>query len=307
MIPLSILDLSVVTTGTKPAAALRNSIDSGRATPMRWAMSRYWLAEHHNLSSVASPAARSHDRADRRCQRAASGSAPAAVMLPNHAPLVVAERLQDAGGAVFPAGSISGSARAPGTDGATAPRAAQAGSNRREGDDFLERLHGIDIVGDPAIFSARPSLPQCGGDAGRTRRCRRSGCSASSDYSSEALRPRSGMGFAFRASFCPPMMRSTRLTNYHRRFKPSGLAFPTPHGILAVAVVAAETDAGGRTAGGRRWISTGFAPRPRPVICRCRASEEALGPIPYTDGGGRASIARNRTRLFRRQSGPTVK
>src|ERR1041385_3515162 len=54
MIPLSILDLSVVTTGTRPAAALRNSIDLARhADGLGYV--RYWLAEHHNLSAVAGP------------------------------------------------------------------------------------------------------------------------------------------------------------------------------------------------------------------------------------------------------------
>src|SRR5207245_604645 len=55
MIPLSILDLSVVTTGTRPAAALQNSIDLARHADALGYV-RYWLAEHHNLSSVASPA-----------------------------------------------------------------------------------------------------------------------------------------------------------------------------------------------------------------------------------------------------------
>jgi len=55
MVPLSILDLSVVTTATPPAAALRNSIDLARhADGLGYV--RYWLAEHHNLASVASPA-----------------------------------------------------------------------------------------------------------------------------------------------------------------------------------------------------------------------------------------------------------
>src|SRR4029077_16528569 len=55
MIPLSVLDLSVVTTGTKPAAALRNSIDLARHADQLGYVP-YWLAEHHNLASVASPA-----------------------------------------------------------------------------------------------------------------------------------------------------------------------------------------------------------------------------------------------------------
>ena len=55
MPPLSILDLSVVTSATPPSAALRNSIDLARHAD-RLGYARYWLAEHHNLPSVASPA-----------------------------------------------------------------------------------------------------------------------------------------------------------------------------------------------------------------------------------------------------------
>lgn len=75
MPPLSVLDLSVVTTGTPPAAALRNSIDLAQHVD-RLGYVRYWLAEHHNLPSVASPAP---DLMMGRSppQRSASASAPA--------------------------------------------------------------------------------------------------------------------------------------------------------------------------------------------------------------------------------------
>src|SRR5260221_6723866 len=92
MIPLSILDLSVVTTGTKPAAALRNSIDLARHAD-RLGYARYWLAEHHNLASVASPAPDlmiGQIAAVTSHIRVGSGG----VMLPNHAPLMVAERFK---------------------------------------------------------------------------------------------------------------------------------------------------------------------------------------------------------------------
>src|SRR5258708_1879927 len=92
MIPLSILDLSGVTTGTKPAAALRNSIDLARHADALGYV-RYWLAEHHNLASVASPAPDlmiGQIAAVTSRIRVGSGG----VMLPNHAPLVVAERFK---------------------------------------------------------------------------------------------------------------------------------------------------------------------------------------------------------------------
>src|SRR5579864_366163 len=122
MIPLSVLDLSVVTTGTKPAAALRNSIDLARHVDGLGYV-RYWLAEHHNLASVASPAPD--------------------VMIPNHAPLVVAERFKMLE-ALFPGRIDLGLGRAPGTDGATA-YALRSRLDRREGDDFLERLHELTL------------------------------------------------------------------------------------------------------------------------------------------------------------------
>src|SRR6202007_2823357 len=136
MIPLSVLDLSVVTTGTKPAAALRNSIDLARHVD-RLGYLRYWLAEHHNLPSVASPApdpmiwqigaVPSHIRVG-------SGG----VMLPNHAPLMVAERFKMLE-ALFPGRIDLGLGRAPGTDGTTA-FALRARQDPRAGDKFLERF-----------------------------------------------------------------------------------------------------------------------------------------------------------------------
>src|SRR4030095_3029564 len=92
MIPLSILDLSVVTTGTRPAAALRNSIDLARHADQLGYV-RYWLAEHHNLASGGSPAPDimiGQIAAVTNRIRVGSGG----VMLPNHAPLVVAERFK---------------------------------------------------------------------------------------------------------------------------------------------------------------------------------------------------------------------
>src|SRR3979411_3245684 len=192
MIPLSVLDLSVVTTGTKPAAALRNSIDLARHVDGLGYI-RYWLAEHHNLASVASPAP------DLMIGQIAAVTSrihvgSGGVMLPNHAPLVVAERFKMLE-ALFPGRIDLGLGRAPGTDGATA-HALRSRLDRREGDDFLERLHELtlwetrefppghpfnngvgvrgfcgrademDVGGTPRI-PAGPSVQQCGGDAGR--------------------------------------------------------------------------------------------------------------------------------------------
>src|SRR3974377_2236653 len=152
MTDLSVLDLSTVTTGTPPSKALRNSIGLAKHAD-RLGYSRYWLAEHHNLSSVASPspdlmigqiAAVTEDI------RVGSGG----VMLPNHAPLVVAERFKMLA-ALFPGRIDLGLGRAPGTDGATA-HALRNRLDRREGGDFLERLHELTLWENADFPSGHP-------------------------------------------------------------------------------------------------------------------------------------------------------
>src|ERR1700742_3052331 len=284
-IPLSVLDLSVVTTGTKPAAALRNSIDLARHVDSLGYL-RYWLAQHHNLSSVASPspdimigqiaAVTSH-------LRVGSGG----VMLPNHAPLMVAERFKMLE-ALFPGRIDLGLGRAPGTDGATA-YALRSRLDRREGDDFLERLHELtlwetrdfpqnhpynNVVAMPDDVPL-PPLWLLG----------------SSDYSSE-LAAQVGMGFAFAHHFAS-YDAVAAMTNYHTRFKPSAWC-PTPRGILAVAVVSAETDEEAEKLASSMDLNR--LRRDRGEYWPLPSVEEALA-YPYTDAE-RASIARNRSRVF---------
>src|SRR5690606_10017037 len=139
MPPLSVLDLSVVTTATPPAAALRQSIDLARHVDAL-GYTRYWLAEHHNLASVASPAPDlmiGQIAAATRHLRVGAGG----IMLPNHAPLMVAERFKMLE-ALFPGRIDLGLGRAPGTDQPTMVALRQR-SQGREGDDFLERLHEL--------------------------------------------------------------------------------------------------------------------------------------------------------------------
>jgi luciferase family oxidoreductase group 1 len=285
MIPLSVLDLSVVTTETRPAAALRNSIDLARHVD-RLGYVRYWLAEHHNLASVASPAPDvmiGQIAAVTERLRVGSGG----VMLPNHAPLVVAERFKMLE-ALFPGRIDLGLGRAPGTDGATA-YALRSRLDKREGDDFLERLHELTLwetrdfpAGHPyknvvAMPDDTPLPPIW--------------LLGSSDYSSE-LAAQVGMGFAFAHHFAMHDAVDA-MVNYRAHFKPSGWR-TTPHAILAVAIVSAETDAEAE----RLAISMDlnrlrrdhgqYAPLPSP--------EEALA-YPYSDAE-RAHVARNRSRLF---------
>ncbi|MBR0756153.1 LLM class flavin-dependent oxidoreductase [Bradyrhizobium jicamae] len=285
MIPLSVLDLSVVTTGTKPAAALRNSIDLARHVD-QLGFTRYWLAEHHNLASVASPAPDlmiGQIAAVTQNIRVGSGG----VMLPNHAPLVVAERFKMLE-ALFPGRIDLGLGRAPGTDGATA-YALRSRLDRREGDDFLERLHELTLwetrdfpAGHPCTKvvampddSPLPPIWLLG----------------SSDYSAE-LSAQVGMGFAFAHHFAAHDAVDAMM-NYRTRFKPSGWR-TTPHSILAVAVVTADTDEAAEQLASSMDLNR--LRRDRGQYLPLPSVEEAQA-YPYTDAE-RASIARNRARFF---------
>src|SRR5260370_41501494 len=113
MVPLPVLALSPVTSGSSGRQALRNSLDlAGLAD--RLGYTRYWLAEHHNLASIASATPEvmiGQIAARTRRLRVGSGG----VMLPNHAPLMVAERFKVLA-ALVPGRIHLGIGRAPGTD-----------------------------------------------------------------------------------------------------------------------------------------------------------------------------------------------
>jgi luciferase family oxidoreductase group 1 len=285
MIPLSILDLSVVTTGTKPAAALRNSIDLARhADELGYV--RYWLAEHHNLSSVASPAPDlmiGQIAAVTRQIRVGSGG----VMLPNHAPLVIAERFKMLE-ALFPGRIDLGLGRAPGTDGATA-HALRRRLEAREGDDFLERLHELTLwetrefpPGHPynnvvAMPDDTPLPPIW--------------LLGSSDYSSD-LAAQIGMGFAFAHHFASHDAVDA-LVHYRARFTPSRWR-TKPHGILAVAAIAADTDAEAERLATSMDLNR--LRRDRGQYLPLPSIEEAEA-YPTTEAD-RAAIRRNRSKLF---------
>lgn len=285
MPPLSILDLSVVTSATRPAAALRNSIDLARHAD-RLGYVRYWLAEHHNLSSVASP---SPDlmigQIAAATQRIRVGSG--GVMLPNHAPLVVAERFKMLE-ALFPGRIDLGLGRAPGTDRATSYALRQRLLDR-DGDDFLERLHELMLwetrefpAGHP--FNSVVAMPD-------DTPLPPIWLLGSSDYSAQ-LSAQIGMGFAFAHHFAS-YDAVEALTHYRRHFQPSRWC-TTPRGILAIAVIVADTDeeaerlASSADLNRLRRDRGQYLPLPSP--------EEALA-YPYTEAE-RAAVARNRSRLF---------
>ena len=111
--PLSVLDLAPIVAGSTPSDALRNSLDLAQHVE-RWGYNRFWLAEHHNAIGIASAATAvviAHVAAGTETIRVGAGG----VMLPNHAPLVIAEQFGTLE-ALYPDRIDLGLGRAPGTD-----------------------------------------------------------------------------------------------------------------------------------------------------------------------------------------------
>ena len=117
MTTVSVLDLSSITEGSSPRIALQNTLDLARHAE-RWGYNRFWVAEHHNMPGIASAATAvviGHVAAGTNTIRVGAGG----IMLPNHAPLVIAEQFGTLE-ALFPGRIDLGLGRAPGTDQITA-------------------------------------------------------------------------------------------------------------------------------------------------------------------------------------------
>jgi luciferase family oxidoreductase group 1 len=234
MVPLSILDLSPVTTATPGSAALRNSLDLARLAD-RLGYTRYWVAEHHNLGNIASSAPEimiGQIAAATSRIRVGSGG----VMLANHAPLMVAERFKVLE-ALFPGRIDLGLGRAPGTDPVTS-YALRRRQEPRDGDEFLERFQEL-------LALERGGFPE-GHPFGSIRAMPDDVALppvwllGSSGYSAE-LAAVAGMGFAFAHHFAEHDAECAMLS-YRTHFKPSA-TLPEPYAILATAAIAADSDA----------------------------------------------------------------
>jgi luciferase family oxidoreductase group 1 len=284
VIPLSVLDLSPVTTATPGSAALRNSLDLAQLAD-RLGYKRYWVAEHHNLANIASSspeimigqiaAATSH-------LRVGSGG----VMLPNHAPLMVAERFKVLE-ALFPGRIDLGLGRAPGTDQVTS-YALRARQDARQGDDFLERFQEL-------LLLERGGYPE--GHPFRKVRAVPADVAlppiwllGSSSYSAQ-LAAAAGLGFAFAHHFAD-YDAATAMLSYREQFKPSA-EFPEPYAILGTAVIAAETDAEAERLASSADLH--YARRAQGEYAPLASPEEAAA-YPYTPID-RERIAAQRTRL----------
>jgi luciferase family oxidoreductase group 1 len=230
---LSILDVSPVSSGSDGAQALRNTLDLARLAD-RLGYERYWLAEHHNLPSIASSAPEimiGHVAGVTKRIRVGAGG----IMLPNHAPLKVAETFQVLE-ALHPGRIDLGIGRAPGTDPVTAT-ALRRSSDGLGAEDFPQRFGELLAFSGEGFPEDHPfrSVVAMPADTGLPPIW----LLGSSGYSAQAA-GQMGFGYGFAAHFSPadpaPAMRA-----YRESFE-SSESFERPSAILAVAVVCGETD-----------------------------------------------------------------
>jgi luciferase family oxidoreductase group 1 len=231
VIALSILDLAPIVTGGTAAEALRNALDLARHAE-RWGYRRYWLAEHHNQPGVASAATAvviSYVAAGTSTIRVGSGG----VMLPNHAPIVVAEQFGTLE-SLFPGRIDLGLGRAPGTDPLTV-RALRR--DETAGDRFPD-----DVVELQAFFR-EPSPAQ------RVRAVPGAGLRVpiwllGSSLFSAQVAAELGLPFAFASHFAPDLLTHA-IDMYREHFNPSD-ALARPYVMPCIGVCAADSDAEAR-------------------------------------------------------------
>jgi luciferase family oxidoreductase group 1 len=231
-IPFSVLDLSPIVEGGTAADALRNTLDLAQHAE-RWGFERYWVAEHHNMTGIASAATVvviGHVAAGTRTIRVGSGG----IMLPNHAPLVVAEQFGTLE-SLFPGRIDLGLGRAPGTDMQTsmALRRDLATNAEQFPQDVLELRAYFDDVQPGQQIRAVPG-------AGLKVPLWILGSSLFGAQVAAML----GLPFAFASHFAPDALMPA-LEIYRRHFKPSA-QLDKPYAMVAANIVAADTDAQAR-------------------------------------------------------------
>ena len=232
MIPLSVLDLSPIKQGSDAAAALHESLELARHVETL-GYRRFWLAEHHNMPGIASAAtavAIGHVAAGTSRIRVGAGG----IMLPNHAPLVIAEQFGTLA-SLFPGRIDLGLGRAPGTD----PRTAQALRRTLQGgvDNFPQDVQELLTYLAPAApDQAVRAIPGQGTNVPVW-------ILGSSHYGAQ-LAAALGLPYAFASHFAPDDL-STALQLYRRQFRASPYS-EKPYVMLGLNVFAADSDAEAR-------------------------------------------------------------
>jgi len=229
---VSVLDLVGMRTGESAGSAIARSVDLALHVE-RLGYKRYWLAEHHSISGLAcsaTPVLIGHVAAATKTIRVGSGG----VMLPNHAPLVVAEQFGTLE-ALYPGRIDLGLGRAPGGDAPT--MRALRRDLRQTGDDFPGLLEELQTyLGPEKPGQAVKAIPGQGSHVPIT-------LLGSSGFSAQ-LAGALGLPFAFAAHFAPEYLYAAAQL-YREHFRSSEL-LQEPYLMVAVQVIAAETDAAAR-------------------------------------------------------------
>jgi len=228
MIPFSVLDLSPITSGSDAGQSLRNTVDLARHAEA-WGFRRYWLAEHHGMPGIASAATSvviCHVANGTSTIRVGAGG----IMLPNHAPLVIAEQFGTLE-ALFPGRIDLGLGRAPGSDHPTARalRRTLVSDPDHFPHDVLELMSYLapsqpdqQVVAIPGVGSKVPVW-----------------ILGSSLFGAQVAATL-GLPFAFASHFAPAMlMEAIRI--YRERFKPSQ-QLDRPYVMLGFNVFAGDSE-----------------------------------------------------------------
>lgn len=273
-LPLSVLDLVPVGSGTSAAAAVRRSVELAQLAE-RLGFMRLWFAEHHSMPAVASAAPEvliAHIAAHTQKLHVGSGG----VMLPNHPPLRVAETFRTLE-ALHPGRIDLGLGRAPGSD-VHATRALRAANGEHFPQLLSELLSWSGAHEPPSDPPWQPGLIAMPADATLPPVWILGSSGASAKMARQA-----GFGYSF-ASHFSPTPAAPAFEAYREAFVPSA-AFPKPHAILGVSVCCAPTADEAEylaSAMDLAWVrirSGVFEPLPSPEEARGRQyspAEEAL-------------------------------
>ena len=223
----SVLDLAPVRLGGTIAEAFRNTLDLAQHAE-RWGFTRFWVAEHHNMPGIASAATSiviGYVAAQTSTLRVGSGG----IMLPNHAPLVIAEQFGTLE-TLYPGRIDLGVGRAPGSD-ELAARALRYNTNE---EDFPLQVRELLAYLAPAEPGQRlVAFPGAGTNVPVW-------LLGSSTYSAQ-LAAAMGLPFAFASHFAPALLMNA-IEAYRATFQPSQY-LDRPYVMVGVPLVAAETDA----------------------------------------------------------------
>lgn len=227
-IPVSVLDLAAVVKDSTPAHTFKKSLQLAQHTEAL-GYKRYWLAEHHNMISIASAATAvliGHIAGGTKTIRVGSGG----IMLPNHSPLIIAEQFGTLG-SLYPGRIDLGLGRAPGTDQLTAMVIRRSSNLRAE--DFPQQVMEL-----KTYFSKENSTAKVRAIPGEGVDIPMWILGSSTD--SAHLAAYFGMPYAFAGHFAPQQMQ-TAFAIYRNEFRPSA-QLDEPYTMACVNVIAADTD-----------------------------------------------------------------